>query len=203
MGPLLRSLAIVSMSCGGVASAQVVSPPDTLPFHRGQWAAQFGAGTSFASLGFLKFTTASHAWLIDLRLNGGHSHTTTSTGDTITIENFTSNAVASARVGRRFYQARGKAVASFQTLGALGGYGHQCNGGQPLAAGSCENGWNAGVFGELGGVYLLSPRFSIGGSAAASFSYERFHAEASGFKTTHWDYSGSLQGLTFMATIYF
>ncbi len=56
-----------------LASAQD-SPPDTIPFHRHQWAAQFAGGTSFASLGVLRFTAPTRAWLLDFRFTGGHSH---------------------------------------------------------------------------------------------------------------------------------
>ena len=94
-------------------------------------------------------------------------------------------------------------MASFQGVGAQGGYSHGCSGGSQGAS-SCDNGWNAGVFVELGGVYLLTSRFSVGGSAAASLSYERDNLrESSGIKATRWAYNGSLQGLTSMATIYF
>jgi len=34
---------------------------DATPFHKGQWAAQFQAGTAFGSLGFIKFRSATHA----------------------------------------------------------------------------------------------------------------------------------------------
>jgi hypothetical protein len=97
VGPLLRSLAITLIFPASAASAQMIAPPDTLPFHHGQWAAQFGAGTSFASLGFLRFTAPTRAWLFDFRFSGGHTHSTLHFGDTLTIDDFTSSAIASAR----------------------------------------------------------------------------------------------------------
>src|SRR5258705_13287062 len=36
------------------------------PFHGGQWAMQFGGGSSLFSLGVLKFTSPRSAWLLDL-----------------------------------------------------------------------------------------------------------------------------------------
>jgi hypothetical protein len=194
----------VLISFASVSSAQVVSLPDTLPFHHGQWAAQFGGGTNFASIGFLRFTTPAHAWVIDFRFDGGHQHFTTQSGDTLTVQGYSSSAVVSARLGRRFYQARGKAVASFQSVGALGGFTHHCAGSSSFFGNGCSNGWNAGVFGELGGAYLLTPRFSVGGSAAVSFSYQRTHSkDSSGVSGTNWAYDVSIQSLTFMAAIYF
>ena len=63
------ALCLVVWLSPAVASGQGVTP-DTTPFHRGQWAAQFGAGTSFASLGFVKFTTPTRAWVLDFHLSG-------------------------------------------------------------------------------------------------------------------------------------
>ncbi|HEY6157216.1 MAG TPA: hypothetical protein VIV88_07155 [Gemmatimonadales bacterium] len=185
-----------------VASSQGVTP-DTTPFHRGQWAAQFGAGTSFASLGFLKFTAPTRAWLLDFHLSGGHSHSTAHNGDSLLADGYTSNATGNTRVGRRFYQARSRVVASFQTVGLLGGYAHLCEGNLRLLS-FCDNGWNAGAFGEFGGVYLVSPRLSLGGAATAAFMYERSQGHDNlGNRETHWEYGGAFQGLSFTATVYF
>src|SRR6266550_3182674 len=109
-----------------LASAQD-SPPDTIPFHRHQWAAQFAGGTSFASLGVLRFTAPTRAWLLDFRFTGGHSHDKDYVQDTLVGDGYTSKANVDARIGRRFYQGRGKSVVSFQTVGLLGGYAHACS----------------------------------------------------------------------------
>ena len=109
-----------------LASAQD-SPPDTIPFHRHQWAAQFAGGTSFASLGVLRFTAPTRAWLLDFRFMGGHSHDKDYVQDTLVGDGYTSRANVDARIGRRFYQGRGKAVVSFQSVGVLGGYAHNCS----------------------------------------------------------------------------
>lgn len=185
-----------------VASGQGVTP-DTTPFHRGQWAAQFGAGTSFASLGFVRFATPTRAWVLDFHLSGGHSHDTAHHGDSLLADGFTSSAVVNTRVGRRFYQARGKVVASFQTVGVLGGFTHRCQGGSN-AFSFCDNGWDAGAFAEFGGLYLVSPRLSLGGAADASFMYQRTQGrDNTGNRVTQWAYSGAFQGLSFSATVYF
>jgi len=199
---LLCRLCLVVGLSPAVVSGQGLTP-DTTPFHRGQWAAQFGAGTSFASLGFLKFTAPTRAWLLDFHLSGGHTRSTAHRGDSVVADGFTSSAVVNTRVGRRFFQARGKVVASFQTVGVLGGLTHACEGAS-RAISSCDNGWDAGAFGEFGGVYLVSPRLSLGGAATASFTYARSYGRDNiGDRYTHWAYSGALQGLSFSATVYF
>ena len=187
------------------ASAQD-SAPDTIPFHRHQWAAQFAGGTSFASLGVLRFTAPTRAWLLDFRFTGGHSHDKDYVQDTLVGDGYTSNANVDARIARRFYQGRGKSVVSFQTVGLLGGYAHACSAfTAPTVSGhSCSNGWTAGAYGELGGAYLITRRFSIGGTATVAFSYQRSTARSSGgVVAKRWSYAGSIQGLSFAATVYF
>ena len=109
-----------------LASAQDATT-DTIPFHRHQWAAQFAGGTSFASLGALRFTAPTRAWLVDFRFTGGHSHDRQYVADTLVGDEYTSKANIDTRIGRRFYQGRGKAVVSFQSVGVLGGYAHNCS----------------------------------------------------------------------------
>ena len=188
-----------------LASAQDTAP-DTIPFHRHQWAAQFAGGPSFASLGVLRFTAPTRAWLVDFRFRGGHSHERQYVQDTLFRDGYTSDADIDTRIGRRFYQRRGKSVVSFQTVGLLGGYAHSCQAFKqpPVSAGFCSNGWTAGAFGELGGAYLITHSFSIGGTATVAFSYERTtQRSSSGAVAKGWAYSGSIQGLSFAATVYF
>ena len=200
----LRSALALALVCSPRwALAQDAAVPDTLPFHPGQWAAQFAGGASFATVGALRFTTPARAWLLDFRFSGGHAHDTQRVSDTLVVQGFSSNAGVNARLGRRFYQGRGKSVVSFQTVGALGGYSHSCeaSGFSPTV---CDNGWSAGVFAELGGAYLLTQRFSIGGTASVAFSYQRdtFRVADTAI-ARRWSYQGSLQGVSFGATIYF
>jgi len=200
--PLRSGFAALLLVLPAATAAQDSTRADTTPFHSGQWAALFSGGLSIASLGFMRFTAPTRAWLLDFRFSGGHSHGTSRLNDSLVTDGFSSNADVNGRVGRRFYQARGKSVASFQTLGVLGGFHHAC-GGQTSAPGSCANGWDAGAFGELGGAYLITPRFSIGGTASVAFSYTRSATRGSGGSVRSWAYHGSVQGLSFAATVYF
>jgi hypothetical protein len=187
-----------------LATAQETAS-DTVPFRAHQWAAQFAGGLTFASLGVLRFTAPHHAWLLDFHFAGGHSHDRTYANDTLMANGYASDASVDARIGRRFYQGRGKSVVSFQTVGALGGFTHHCAASSaPFAGGSCSNGWKAGAFGEVGAAYLVTRRFSIGGAATVLFSYQRVTSKASGgVVAREWAYQGSIQGLSFSATVYF
>jgi hypothetical protein len=186
--------------------AQDSVPRDSTPFRRGQWALQFGAGASLASVGAVKFTSPTRAWLLDLQLTAEHSHATAQFSPDTVSDEFSSHASVTARAGRRFYEVRHRAVAGYQTLGVLAGFTHSCSGtsGFRAVGGYCANGWTAGAFGELGGVYLLTPHLSIGGGAAASFSYSRSWTRSSAQpKVTFWSYGFLLQGFSFTTTIYF
>ena len=119
-----RSILIVALLCSPlIASAQDIPAPDTIPFHRGQWAAQFAARFGFGSLGVLRFTAPSRAWLLDLQFSGGHEDSEDrGTNPDATIRGYRSNASVSLRLGRRFYTpARGRVVGLY-TMGASGGF---------------------------------------------------------------------------------
>ena len=61
--PRFRSALLALAAIPGFLIAQV--PPDSQPFHRGQWAMQFGGGSDLFSLGVLLFTSPRSAWLLD------------------------------------------------------------------------------------------------------------------------------------------
>lgn len=186
-----------------LASAQE-SSSDSVPFHQHQWAAQFTGGLTFASFGFLRFTAPTRAWVLDLHVSGGHSHDNGYVNDSLVGQSYQSHAAIFARIGRRFYQGRGKSVVSFQTIGGLGGFNHACSANTQSPATSCLNGWTTGAFSEIGAAYLITRRFSIGGAVGASFSYSRSTAKSpGGFADKEWSYQGSFDGLSFAATVYF
>jgi hypothetical protein len=204
---LRASLILLLAGCPFAAAAQDAPASDTTPFHQRQWAAQFAGGLNLVTLGALRFTAPTRAWLVDFSFTGGHAHSTDRLSDTAVVQGFSSQANVALRLGRRFYQGRGRSVVSFQTLGVLGGFVHDCGGSQgggSFSGSSCNNGWTAGVFGELGAAYLITPRFSIGGAATVSFDYQRTTGSASGGATyTRWSYQGTLHGASFQATVYF
>ena len=66
---VITALFAVASLCSGTTAAQA---PDSLAFHRGQWGAEFNISGGFFSAGALRFTSATHAWLLDL--GAGYSH---------------------------------------------------------------------------------------------------------------------------------
>src|SRR5213592_2623620 len=78
------------------------------PFRRGQWAAQFQAGTAFGSLGFIKFRSPTHALVLDVHVGGAHSEdVTTDSSGANRLRGLNSNASAQVRFGWRRYSGDG------------------------------------------------------------------------------------------------
>jgi hypothetical protein len=187
---------------GHALSAQEAASADTTPFKRGQWALQFGGGANFGSLGALKFTSSRSAWLIDFQVNGSHSVQRVRIAPDTVLESHTSFATATSRFGRRAYQPH-HAVASYETVGLLGGFAHSCYG-SFFAGTNCSNGWTAGAFGEVGAIYLITPHLSLGGAVGLSLAYTRTRNSSPGQPSvSSWSYSGSLGTLSLNTALYF
>jgi hypothetical protein len=197
-------VALALFGPGRALTAQQIAPSDTTPFRRGQWALQFAVGANFGSLGALKFTSPRSAWLLDFQFNGNHSHARFPVAPDSVVEQFSSTAQLTTRVGKRVLQAH-HMVASYETVGILGGFAHDCSGGTAYPLGSfCSNGWTAGAFGEVGAIYLLTPHLSLGGAFGVSFAYARTKHTAPGQPAaTTWSYRASLGTLSLTATLYF
>lgn len=185
-------------------SGQESTASDSTPFRAGQWAAQFGVSSGYASLGVLKFTAPTRAWLLDVRLSGGHENREfRSTSPDTTIKQWESDASVTLRLGRRFYASARDHVVGLYSIGASGGFAHSA-GGQGQGSGGETNGWNVGVFFELGGSYLVTRRLSLGALGSASLSYSRFVSRAStGARNESRRYGGSLNAVSLVATVYF
>lgn len=180
---------------------------DSTPFRRGQWAAQFQAGSSFGSLGFIKFRSATRALVVDVRINGAHSEALVrDTAGTMRFAGLSSSAFTQLRFGWRRYGGGdgGRAnVVSHYTLGVLAGLDHRASA-SPGGAGQ-DNEWTVGVFGDLGGTYLLTPRFGLGalGSAALTYSTVLSEQKPPTRKVRTWRLGGSAVSASLVATLFF
>src|SRR5258707_8815020 len=79
--------------------------PNATPFHKGQWAAQFQAGTAFGSLGFITFRSPTRALVLDLRLGGPHSETLGAARSGTRFGGFPARPATQARLGWRGFPA--------------------------------------------------------------------------------------------------
>jgi hypothetical protein len=76
------------------------------PFRRGQWAAQFQAGTTFGSLGFIKFRSPTRALVLDVRLGGSHTEALDTDSSGTRFSFLSSSAFTQLRFGWRRYRRR-------------------------------------------------------------------------------------------------
>ena len=173
------------------------------PFRGGQWAAQFQAGSSFASLGFVKFRSPTRALVLDVRVSGSHSESQATDTAGTRFVGFNSNAFTQLRFGWRRYGAGEAKVVSHYTLGVLAGFDHRASG---STVGAFEdNSWTAGVFGDVGGTYLLTPRFGLGALAAVSLTYSTSvrTQKPLNVKGRDWQIGGSAVSAALIATLFF
>jgi len=197
------------MKCLPTLSAALLLLPvsvfgqDSTPFHKGQWAAQFQAGTAFNSLGFIKFRSPTHALVLDLRVGGAHSEDLRTDSSGNHFGGLNSNAAAQVRFGWRRYSGDGTAakVVSHYSLGALAGFNHSAS--RFPKTSQQSNGWMAGAFGDIGGTYLITSKFGIGALATASLSYQNGVTKGSGTRFRDWSIGGSAASASLVATLYF
>lgn len=202
----MRLLVLLPMLAAPLSlTAQDSTARPLSPFRRGQWAAQFQAGTSFGSLGFIKFRSPTRALVVDLFVAGGHGETLRSdSGGTNQFIGVSSNANLQLRFGWRRYGGDGVGVkvVSNYTFGISAGLNHNASSASGLSEET--NGWRAGIFGDVGGTYLLSPKFGIGALASASVFYQNNISTTSlGNKSRDWFLGGSALSASLVATLFF
>jgi hypothetical protein len=175
------------------------------PFRRGQWAAQFQAGTGFSSLGFIKFRSPTGALVLDLRIGGQHSEgLTRDSSGANQFDRLNSTAFAQLRFGWRRYGGDGRTakVMSHYSLGLAAGFTHSAS--REPTAWRQRNAWASGAFGDVGGTYLLTSKFGIGALATATLSYENGVTKDSfGGRSRDWSIGGSAMSASLVATVFF
>jgi hypothetical protein len=180
------------------------APPDSSPFRRGQWAAQFGAGFSSASFGFLTFRSSQRAWVLDIRINGGHGESLVTDSSGTHFAGLNSRATVDLRLGVRRHQTGGKVI-PFYSVGIFGGLTHATS--TAPGFGSDGNGWSAGLFGEIGGCYMITPNLALAATGAITLRYATETSEQTGpfgtQKLRRWDLSGSTPGGTLLVMLFF
>ena len=185
-------------------SSVVPAASDSVPFRRGQWAAQFGAGFSTASFGFLKFRSPQRAWVLDVRLTGGHSESFVTDSSGTQFSSLNSRAAVDLRLGVRKHRTGGKVI-PFYSLGILGGFTHSTS--VAPGFGSDRNGWSAGVFGDVGASYMVTANLALAATGTLTLRYTRETSEqANPFETIKvrtWDLTGSAPTATLIVLLFF
>ena len=149
---------------------------DSLPFRRGQWGAEFGIDDGTVGLGVLRFRSTRTAW--QLNANGAVDWSKSDPP----FDDFSGTSVfVNLRAGPRRYRPLAPAVAAYVGTGLTGGYLWS------KYTNSWRRGWSAGVYGELGGVYFVTRRLSLGAQLQASASYFEHRQTSASLPTIHRD----------------
>jgi hypothetical protein len=140
---------------------------DSLPFRAGQWGAEFAVENGTLGLGVLRFRSPRRAWLLDGAVTAHWSDFKSSIGDRTGTDVF-----VRVRVGPRKYRPVRTGIAGYVGMGLTGAYGW--HGGDA----DRTHAWDAGVFGELGAAYFVTPHLSLGGRVDAFARYGEFRLRA-------------------------
>ena len=151
------------------SSARLVGQTPDSVFHHGQWGVEFVASNGVTGAGLIHFRSPTRAFVLDL---SGSVATSTLTSSGMTNSGNASNVVVS--LGARRYRSVTTRVLFLRTLGIEGGYTHQ------FLAGGSQEAWLAGLFGELGASWLVTPHLALGGAWRLSADYSHLAASSGG-----------------------
>ena len=163
------------------ALAQAAEPAGALPFRRGQWGTEFGVSTDFPSVGFFRFFSDRNALLLDVDVNYiRYTDEFDSPAGPIPNDDYSESDVT-ARLGIRHYRPIVDRVVGVSTFGVIGSRFAEWAETEDEAAMELS-GFEGGVFGELGGAWMVTRNLSLGGSyqAAATFFNVRQEVEGAG-----------------------
>jgi hypothetical protein len=201
--PLASLLLVASLVSSRPIAGQETQPApnaapsttvDSLPFRRGQWGAEFGIDDGTFGLGVLRFRSRRTAW----QLNANASADWSKSDPPFDAYSMTSIFV-NLRAGPRRYRPLAPAVAAYVGTGLSAGYLWS------ERTDSWRRGWNAGVFGELGGVYFVTRRLSLGARVEASAGYLEHRQASVTFPAVHRDrhFSIGLSPVRIVGGLYF
>jgi len=170
---------------------------DSLPFRRGQWGAEFSIDDGMFGLGVLRFRSPRTALVLNASVGASWAETE-GLGGGEGPQSETSIFV-SVHAGPRRYRPIVTAAAAYVGTGLTGSYSWGEDGN------SRRRMWRAGVFGQLGGVYFVTPRFSLGArvEASASFSASRQTASIIGYSYRDRRFSIGLAPVRIVGGLYF
>lgn len=155
----------------GAAAAQTA---DSLAFHQRQWGAEFNISGGFFSAGALRFTSPTHAWLVDL--GAGYAHNSTNGPAGSTTDNTTTIV---AELGSRSYHPFGRRLYRLTTFGVSFNYNRQSTSG-----GNTFQAAGGGVFGDLGATWLITPHLGVGARWRVAATYVHGSSSTAGATTT-------------------
>jgi hypothetical protein len=188
MSNFRRKLSLAGLGlifAAGTAGAQLGVKGGNAPLAAGSTAAEADLGASEGSL--LRFSEANKAWVISARVGignqsfdpgGGAGSTSSSTMD------------IGVGFGRRSYSGSGR-FRPFTGFGGILGFNDD----------GASSGFQIGPYFQMGGVYFVAERLSVGASSNVSLIYTSNEQDGTDAKTTGFQLEGRL--INVMATVYF
>ena len=187
MSNFRRKLSLAGLGlifAAGTAGAQLGVKGGNAPLAAGSTAAEADLGASEGSL--LRFTEANKAWVISARVAiGNTSFDPAGPGGSQS----SSTMDIGVAFGRRSYSGSGR-FRPFTGFGGVLGFNDDGN----------TDGFEIGPYFQMGGVYFVAERLSVGASSNVSLVYQSTN-QGGGGKTTGFQLQGSL--INVMASVYF
>ncbi len=153
-------------SAGGQAT-------DSLPFRPRQWGTEFSLGSSFSSVGLVRFLSSQHALLLDF----GGSLERASANRTNAPYLASDRTDLRLRVGPRWYRPVAPRVARYVSAGLTTSLSHvRFDVDSVLRAQGYageQRGTGLGAFGEIGALWFVTNHLSLGASWNATLEFRR------------------------------
>lgn len=144
-------------------AVQPAPAADSLPFRTGQWGAEFAINDGTIGLGVLRFRSPRKAWLLDASVGAAWAESESPNLG----EYRSSNVSVRLRAGPRRYRPIANGSAAYAGMGLTGSYAWATSGDNRARF------WDAGVLGELGAVYFVTRRLSLGAQVEALAAYSQ------------------------------
>ena len=176
-----------------VAGAQSA---DSAAFHGRQWGTEFNIGGGFAAAGMIRFSSPTRALIANVGTDLSHSSSTYAGN-----ANSGSDVGMNLRLGARAYHAVGSRVYRLTTVGLSLNYTWQ----QTTQGGSrfASQGIGAGVFGDIGATWLVTPHLGLGARFAGTVMYNHYRSTEPGSTARANQVRASVGSIALVGQFYF
>ncbi len=192
MRSLRTALVFAALASALVPTVGHAQAAERSPFRARQWGADFNVGSGFVGVGAIRFTAPDRALVLDL---AGDVATSTSNGGG--PRGNTNSATLS--LGMRRYRGLAPSVQLYHTLGIEANYSHDYSAAGPVT----NNSWGAGVFGDLGAGWMVSPHLMLGASWRVDALYAHTSSTTPAVSTSGHQLGLSFGGVRLIGQLFF
>lgn len=192
---VLSTRRVTGQEVQGPPNASPAAVADSLPFRAGQWGAEFAINNGTVGLGVLRFRSARKAWLVDAAVDASWSDSESLFGGAESGR----SVFVRLRTGPRRYRPIATGSAAHAGMGLTGAYAWAVDGDLR------QRTWQAGVFGELGAVYFVTRRLSLGAQIEVSARYSASRSTSPSYPVIARDrrFSIAMQPMRIVGALYF